>query len=262
MKKIVSLLAFALLFSSAFTQKFKPLDCGVTLSLVPAYSATGARSVFLNFATNDVYECSNNPLGVEANTDNGKIFISIKGMAEATECDNIMGPAKCRVDLTQAAKGKQKFTLYINKMLFNGDLEVTENSYHLMLDETVNKDLVHITNPKLFLLPGNAVWGKVEYSDPSMKEAALHFFDDLKTEGARGTQLEAGNYGEVYLHQKGETEERKITGDSFDYPFVFEYDGDIQRLILLVDMYGQRFAGKLRISLVNATGTRYSAGNL
>lgn len=260
MKRILLLAIFLFPLFSAQAQKFKPMECGFTLSFVPAYSPTGQRSIFLSFATNDVYGCSNNELGVESNVSAGKVFVKIRGMAEAIDCDNVMGPATTRVDISSLAKGEHGLTLYINKMLFTADLTVSENSVYLKLGPDTDPDLVRIINPRLNLLPGNALWGRVEYIDPTMKAVAEQFMEDVKNEGARPTQLEAGNYGEVYLHAKGKTEERKMTGGSMEYPFVFEYDGDPERVKLLVDMYTNRYAGKIRIHLANPTGMRYSMG--
>ena len=243
------ILVLTILFSgSVFAQpgsgKLEAVESGVTLKMEAPIMKDGSRKFYLDFRTNDVYECQNHFLDNEVRLEGNKLIVKIKGVKPMEPCITTMGPATARVDLTPLTAGKYKVRVIINRQVFKANLEVSETHYDL---EIGNEDpqLFRIYNGRLNVIPANSIWGVCAYEDPHMKAEAEKFMDEMLNAGAQPTEIPAGNYGEFYLHYDGKTGEKVLSRDKYEYPFVFSYTGDVGALREVMNA----FRDKLRITL-------------
>lgn len=238
-----------LLATGAMGQAKMDVESGLTLRLEAPMDHNGVRQFFLNFRTNDVYECSNHHLTNDVKLEGDKLIIKIKGIRAGKPCLEEMGPATAKIDLSTLTKGNYKVKFWVNRQSFKGKLEVAEGHYDLRVDDE-DPALLRIYNGRLNLIPANTVWGICAYADPAKKAEARKFMAEMQKAGAQKAAIAAGNYGEFYLHHDGATSEKVVKGDQYEYPFVYSFAGDMAALKEVASAYRD----KVRVTLKNSKG--------
>jgi hypothetical protein len=225
------------------------VESGITVRLAAPIKTDGTRKVFMEFQTNDVYECSNFALENDSRLDGSKILIGVRGVRRTSPCADGMGPAKARIDLTDLAKGEYKVRVTINRQVFKAKLSVADSCYDFRIPKE-NPLLFRIYNGRMNLIPDDVVWGKCEYVDAKLKAEANSFLGEMEKAGAKKTNLPVGSYDEFYLHYPGSTDPKLIQGDHYEYPFVYGFTGDLA----VVQEIMNAFRGKIKITVKNTKG--------
>ncbi|MCB9232547.1 MAG: hypothetical protein H6581_12830 [Bacteroidia bacterium] len=256
MKHVFTISLHFLLALSAFSQKkpkVQPLLTDIRITLLGQLE-NGKQKFVLEYASDEVYECSNVAIVYELVESEGKITVKLQGKQDPEVCLTAIGPAKARVDLSHLAEGEYEFkTQYRNYAATNATLVVSDDTWKFVVHE---ESMITFNRPILRKIPKGTVWGKLEYNTENQREVASSFLQDLEKEQCEITDLKEGNYGEFYLRTSGRQIERKVEGEGWEMPFVYHYAGEFERLKILVKMYAGKYGDDLRIRLMDDQGNQ------
>lgn len=234
------------------------ITSGITMRMISPVTDEGKRTFQLEWITNQIYSCNNYELVHTLEHPTDRLNFYFKGIRKPENCQAELAPATTRTDLSFLKPGKYRVFIWINKQLFKASLEVTATTYTWTMNE--NPDLLRMLNPKLQVIPEGMVWGKCAYRNRDFVKTAETLIADMKGLGAMEKKLEGGDYGEFYVYSFG-FEELPIEDKGYEYPFYFEYTGDMEPMRQLLATYNSRYGADFRISFGAGTGERFTSQN-
>ena len=244
--KLILLLCASLLACSLPAQwsKPEPLENGVILRLEAPVDENGRQNPSLLLTTKDPYECKDARFASETTITDSKVSIKITGVTSPADCEPKLQPVTLRVDLGGLATGEYPLRTTINRQFFKAYISISEDHFELRTDEDPN--LFYIANGRLNKVPQGAIWGHMSYGEGDGKKMAEQFLAELEALGAKPMNLPPGDYGEFYIHFQGQPSETSTGPGTYDFPFVFEYEGGLEALKPLVEKYRQKIGLSLR----------------
>lgn len=257
MKYILTAAMILGLATFSFGQKTKPLEDGTILEWKSELRPSGLFAFTLMIKTKEVYDCKNYELPLTHKIADGKLTVTVKGVAEPTDCQSGLGPAYGMVPLEGVIPGQYDSKIWVNRQDFHGTLTMSSTGASYRLDPATDKDLMKMPNAEIFAVPMGHVWGSIEFNKPELQEQVDRILGDFRNEGASKASLKTGDYGYFYFHADGTTPMQKLEKGWDSQPFVFQYAGDPDRLALIRKMYLDKFGNDLRIRLFHTSGKRW-----
>ena len=167
-------------------------------------------------------------------------------------------PLETTVHLDSLTKGDYQMSIFFKNDTIKGRLAVNDNRYQLLLNKNPK---ITLANNTLNKIPFNSIFGRIHYYSPSNLNLVNEFLDSLKAIGAQPKLYNPGYYGLFTIAKAGTIEQKNDKGYFYTKNFIFQYDGNKQRLKELVKRYAFNYTTQMLITLITFDGTTYNLWN-
>lgn len=166
-----------------------------------------------------------------------QIVLSINDIVEPETCIPGSAPAFSTVPLDHLKEEGYKIEINLKDVIVNtGSLTVNSDYYFLRMNtENGFKQLHQI----LHKIPKKAIWGYVGYEEESGKTEAENFIKDLDNIATNITNAgyDIGYYGYFTINEDRSVVLTEKVENNLSNTFLFQYEGDNQAIIDLVNEY-------------------------
>ncbi|WP_158858601.1 hypothetical protein [Lunatibacter salilacus] len=258
MKKIQTLCLLTLLFSCEDDDSglnLNPINSNIIIE-VREVLAPNSRELTLFCQTERSYPCINFPILTENQQDGNSINITFTSVEETDFCFTALGPATTSIDLHTLPNGEYEIELNNQSLKNTGTLFVTETDISLQFGSTNGIEFVRETTKRV---PENTYWGAIGFHVEASSTLVEEFVQKFKDAGAVFNIQSPGHYFYYEIDDSGEIfAEVENSGYYFLEKFIFQYDGDEEKLKELVQVKGKEYHEALYISIGTYKGEHFN----
>ena len=212
----------------------------------------GQRTFSLRFTTTENQECENTAIAYSQLHENNSITLSIDSLLFPDNCIDIPGPAHADISLGELPP--EVYDIQINlkdEIINNGRLTILTDRYEINM-ETLHG--IDFKNNSLFRVPDNTYWGYIAYNGSHLDQAE-EFMEEVAAL-TNNRSYSRGDYGHFIINQQDEVELAIDTTFPQHQTFIFQLNGDLDKLEALLQEYRASFNQGLDISIFSYQGIK------
>jgi len=210
------------------------------------------RALNLSFTTGSFKEKVGFKIATQITRQQNKIQIHINTVPNNSVTT---APLETQALISDLQPGTYNLIFHFKNKSINGSLNITKDSYNLNLD---NNPSIKINQTHLNKLPLDCIYGTIHYYSPQSLPLIYHFFNDLKSIGAKEQKFFPGNYRLFSINKSGYIDQYKDTGYPYTQYFIYQYNGQKQPLKALIKQYSFAYSMKFLITLRTSDGTLFN----
>ena len=216
-----------------------------------------AQGRFLEFRLRTIADepCLNATIDCDFQQTNRDLSISIKEIVREEGCEEGEAPATANIRVNSSLPGGY-YPFFVDlreKVTTEGQLVITSGAYNISLDEGGG---IVLLRPELLRIPDGTIWGYIAYEDGGLEAAADEFISSLRSI-SKGRTLREGYFGYFTVDSEGVLKFSNTVAPSGALTFSYEYDGDPETLVNLLQEYRTEYGPGLQVKLWNTLGDEF-----